>query len=202
MPIIAKGGNAPEREKCPEGQYGAVCIGVYDLGTQKINYKGVETEKEKVLIAFELDQRMKNSGEYTGKRFVLSTIYTNSLYEKANLRKDLEAWRGKKFTEQELKGFDLEKLIGVPCLIQVVHDRKGDETYVNINSIMGLPRGMERIQIETDWSDGSYPDWIKKKQRLGGITTPPLSSEQDSGHPSKNPFDAAPSDIEDDEIPF
>ena len=42
-----------------------------------------------------------------GRRFQLRKDYKNSLHEKAGLRKDLEAWRGRRFTDAELAGFDL-----------------------------------------------------------------------------------------------
>ena len=48
--------------------------------------------------------------ETHGRRFDVARVYTLCLHERAALRKDLESWRGRKFTEQELDGFDLEKL--------------------------------------------------------------------------------------------
>jgi hypothetical protein len=44
--------------------------------------------------------------------FLVSKRYTLILNEKGNLRPMLEAWRGRKFAPQELKGFDLERLLG------------------------------------------------------------------------------------------
>jgi len=42
---------------------------------------------------------------------MISKRYTMSLGEQSTLRKDLESWRGKKFTPEELQGFDLNACI-------------------------------------------------------------------------------------------
>ncbi|MHA1379626.1 MAG: hypothetical protein ACTSRG_14730 [Candidatus Helarchaeota archaeon] len=44
-----------------------------------------------------------------------------SLHAKATMRKFLESWRGKKFTKEELEGFDLQKILGKPCQLQIIH---------------------------------------------------------------------------------
>lgn len=72
-----------------------------------------------------------------GKPHRVSTWpYTVSLNEKANLRKDLEKWRGRKFSADELNGFDLESVIGAPAMLNIVHN-EGDEgqVYANVNGI-------------------------------------------------------------------
>lgn len=128
MPIIAK---KPESsfEPCPEGLHQAVCVDVVDLGVQKTQFG----ERHKVEVRWQVDAE----NERTGKRFELRKWYTLSLHEKANLRKDLECWRGRKFTEQELSGFDLEKLIGVNCQLQVIHNITDEgKTYDNVQAIV------------------------------------------------------------------
>ena len=74
----------------PEGLHGAVCIDVIDLGMQKTVY-GL---KPKITIRWELDSIDPESGS----PFQVSNRYTASLNDKASLRKQLEAWRGRKFT--------------------------------------------------------------------------------------------------------
>lgn len=128
MPIIAK---KPESsfDPCPEGLHQACCVDVIDLGLQK----GQFGEKFKVEIRWQVDV----VNERSGKRFELRKWYTNSLHEKANLRKDLECWRGRKFTEQELEGFDLEKLLAVNCQLQVIHNITDDgKIYDNVQAIV------------------------------------------------------------------
>ena len=67
--------------------------------------------------------------------------YTLSLHENAALRRDLQSWRGRAFTETELAGFDLKTVLGVPCMITLVHSPDGK--YANIQAVAGLPKGME-----------------------------------------------------------
>ena len=128
MAIIAK---KPESNftPCPEGLHQAVCVDVVDLGIQK----GAYGEKHKVEVRWQTE--MEN--EEVARRFQLRKWYTLSLHEKASLRKDLECWRGRKFTEDELKGFDLEKLVGANCQLQVIHNITDDgKTYDNIQAIV------------------------------------------------------------------
>lgn len=126
-------------ELTPAGTHLAICYRIIDLGTQKTNWQGTESAKPKVLIAWELTgDKMAD-----GRPFTVSKRYTASLHEKAGLRKDLESWRGRKFTADELKGFTVSKLLGVPCMVCVTHDEKeGGKTYVNVSSVMGAPKGM------------------------------------------------------------
>lgn len=174
MALIASE-NDQVREKCPAGQYSAVCIGVYDIGIQKLSYMGETKELHQCIICFELDERMKE-GDNSGKRFVMSKTFTISLFEKANLRKTLETWRGKKFTEQELKGFDIEVLVNVPCMIQIMHEERNGKTYVNIQSISTLPKSMPKITAETAWQNP--PKWIQKKQIEGDVRTEIVENEK------------------------
>lgn len=128
MAIIAK---KPESSftPCPEGLHQAVCVDVVDLGLQK----GQFGEKHKVELRWQTD----TEDPETRRRFQLRKWYTLSLHEKASLRKDLECWRGRKFTEQELAGFDLEKLIGINCQLQVIHNITDDgKTYDNVQAIV------------------------------------------------------------------
>jgi hypothetical protein len=67
------------------------------------------------------------------------------LHEKARLRKDLESWRGRAFTDAELKNFDLEVLIGANCLLNVVQSSKNGSTYANVSAVMPIKKGMDKI---------------------------------------------------------
>lgn len=128
MPIIAR---KPEISftPCPEGLHHAVCVDVCDLGIVKGQYG----EKHKVEIRWQTDVTNKD----TGKRFELRKWYTLSLHEKANLRKDLECWRGRKFTDTELEGFDLECLLGVNCQLQVIHNITDEgKTFDSVQAIV------------------------------------------------------------------
>lgn len=126
----------------PEGQFLSVCVDVVDLGEMKSEWQGKVSMKKKCRIVFELSETDENTGE----RYRVSRMFTASLSEKANLRAFLQSWRGKPFTEEELKGFDLEVLLGVNAITQIVHAKRADKTYANIDSIMKPMRGMPKLE--------------------------------------------------------
>jgi hypothetical protein len=65
------------------------------------------------------------------------------------LRHHLEAWRGKKFSAQELQGFDLEKLLGVNGQVQVVHALSDDgRIWANVQAIVPIGKGMTKMRAE------------------------------------------------------
>lgn len=132
MSLTVTENNGSDFEMTPEGTYIGRCIKVIDLGTQTTSgVRGTKSQK-KVMITWELlDDEVKMQD---GKPFAVSQWYTASLYEAAQLRKDLESWRGKKFTSEELEGFDLNNVLGTYCLIQVIHSKDGQ--YANVQTIM------------------------------------------------------------------
>lgn len=173
MSIVAKAGDT-KFEKLPlpdEGTVQAVCAGVWDLGMQKTIYNGTEKIQHKVVIAWELNQLIDaHESDYNGMPYMLSKTYTLSLYENASLRRDLESWRGRPFTEQQVdEGFDVEKLYGVNCLVGVTHVTKNDKTYANITSILPLIKGVETM-IPVRKQDDEPPNWVKEKQAMAIIT--------------------------------
>ena len=81
-------------------------------------------------------------GDHAGKPFSVHQRYTYSSSERARLRQDLESWRTKPFTDADFGNFDLQSVLGKPCLLTVVHDVKEGRTYANIKAITGMPKGM------------------------------------------------------------
>jgi hypothetical protein len=155
----SEGGNG-SFEQPPVGTYAARCVRLIDLGTQHGEYEGKATVRNQVLVSWELPTELMQNGEFSGKPFMVSRFYTNSLGEKANLRKDLEAWRGRAFNGEELDGFDLMNILGKACMLSLIHDR--DRT--KVSGVMALPKGMsvpEAINpllsfwIE-EWDDGVF----------------------------------------------
>lgn len=139
MPIIVKD-SGRDYPPAPEGVAQGVCVDVIDLGLQETQWG----PKEKVEIRWQLD-----TVDPEGRKFIVIQRYTLSLNQKAKLRAHLEAWRGKKFTPEELKGFDLEKLLGANCQIQIIHNITDDgRVYGNVAALMPLGRGMTKIEAE------------------------------------------------------
>lgn len=162
----------------PAGTWPAICYRVIDLGTQQTSYKGEAKEQHKVMLSFELkdDECVMRDGPKAGLPMTMHQRYTWSMHEKANLRKQLEAWRGKKFVDADFgeSGFDVRKLLGVPCLLSVAHNEVGDKIYANIVSISKPLKGMNvgelvnptvYIALEVDEFDreafAALPDGIR-----------------------------------------
>lgn len=129
-------------EPVPEDLHLAICYGIFDVGTQFS--ERWEKSVHKVVIVWEIPEcrgDFEKDGKTVNLPRAISKTYRVSLHKKAELRKDLESWRGKKFTEDELKGFDLKRLLGIPCQIQVLHNKVDDKTYANISAITKAPTG-------------------------------------------------------------
>jgi hypothetical protein len=134
MSLTVKSSGGGDFETTPEGTYVGRCIKIIDLGTQTSTGQFGTNSRRKVMVQWELlDDEIKMKD---GKPFAAAQFYTASLHEKAQLRKDLEAWRGKKFTETELEGFDLKNVLGAYCMLQIVHSADGQ--YANVNAIMSF----------------------------------------------------------------
>jgi len=123
--------------QAPEGLFAGCCVDVQNLGL----VQGAYGAKHKVRLVWQLDLTTDE-----GRRYEVARVYTLSLHERATLRKDLESWRGRAFTEKELDGFDLERLLGVNCQIQVVQ-RLGDDgtIYANVATVISPAKGQPKI---------------------------------------------------------
>lgn len=164
MAIIAKEEKGLGFEPIPEGVHTAICTALIDLGLQYSEKFGKSTRK--VMVTWEFpDETYEKDGVKLPR--TMSKEYSLGLSEKSNLRKDLQAWRGKAFTEQELEGFDLKNVLGKGCQIQVIHSEKSGKSYANIASIMGLPKGMTINPPETlTYFDLTDPDCMKLTERI------------------------------------
>lgn len=131
-------------QQAPAGSHVARCIRLIDLGTQTSEYQGQVNHKSQVLVSWELCHELYDYEDENKQRvqkpFLVSAFYTNSLGEKANLRKDLISWRGRDFTKEELEKFDLQTILGAPCIVSVVLNDKGK---AKVEGVLKLTKGTE-----------------------------------------------------------
>jgi hypothetical protein len=130
------------------------------LGTQKSEYQGQIKHLQKVMIQFEVHGEDDNGNPLVtakGEPMSISKNFTLSLAEKATLRKDLQAWRGRDFTADELRGFELKNVLGAWAMITAAKSvgNNGKE-YTNVISInpvpvaikkAGLPEGFNKLAM-------------------------------------------------------
>lgn len=180
----------------PQGTYLAVCYMLVDLGMQYS--EAFKKSSRKVLIGWEVpEETITIDGEERPRN--INKQYTASLNESASLRQDLAAWRGRDFTPEELEAFDLRNIVGTSCMINVVHKVKKDgKTFANIQSIMALPKGMPKGELDqkpvifdldtaeveqVDGLPGWIADMIKKsstyQEKL--VQAPEMTEAEDDG---------------------
>jgi hypothetical protein len=136
--MIAKDSGGGSFEQAPAGTHVARCYKLIDLGTTLQEFQGEAKKRHQVLIGWELPNELMTTGEFAGQPFTASKFYTLSLHEKSNLRGDLKNWRGRDFTDDELKGFDLKNVLGAPCMLSVTINDKGKS---EVSGVMALPKG-------------------------------------------------------------
>lgn len=205
MPILAKAGDF---QISPEGQYPAICQTIIDLGTQ--HNATYNNWQPKVIIGWELhgENQMGDGSAYMrdGKPFIHKEWFTCSLTPKSNLTSFLQSWRGKNFTPEELKGFDVAKLIGAPCMLTIVHNTADNgKTYANVSAITPLLKIIERPKMANPpivftldpWEPAKFdllPEFYKEKVKSSKEYQAMVSGPKPEEESQEVPFN--------DEIPF
>ena len=155
MPIIAKFESS--FIPAPSGLHRAVCVDVIDLGIVKRVYNGEMSMPHMIKLVWQIEPTMDD-----GSHFIITKDYTLALSPRANLYRDLTSWRKKEFTDDELKGFDVEKIVGAPCLINVVEKRsqKTGNLYTKVDSVLPMQSGQAPLS-----ADGKYTRVIERDRQ-------------------------------------
>ncbi len=154
----------------PEGLHPAACVDAIDLGMVDTPFG----RKHRCRIVFELEARMED-----GRPFIVSKTYTLSLHEKSALHKDLRSWRGYPFSPEELKGFDVERLIGVSCKLLITHVERDGTVYGNVTAITKAEKGKEyrgsgQYQRGNGHANGVHQDAAEHDDFLDADNQPPF----------------------------
>lgn len=171
MGLIVKDKQGPSIPPVPNGTYTGICVGIVDLGEQYS--EAFKKFSEKILIIWELPNELMDVDGEKKPRW-LSKAFSKTLNKKSALVQMLVPWRGRPFTEEELKGFDLQEMLGLGCLMQVVVEENDDRQYNKITSIIGLPTGMPQptpintpFSFDMDaWDDTVFdtlPGWVQDR---------------------------------------
>ena len=160
MSLTAKDSGGGSFTPVAPGMHLARCYRIVDLGTQKSEYQGQVKHLQKVMIQFEVHGEDDNGNPLVtdkGEPMSISKNFTLSLAEKATLRKDLQAWRGRDFTSDELRGFELKNVLGAWAMITAAKSTGNNgKEYTNIVSInpvpvtikkAGLPEGFNKLNM-------------------------------------------------------
>lgn len=175
MAIIVSANEGQGYTPIEEGVYMALCYGLVDLGD--VFSEQYNKCSPRFTILWELvgagTIKLEDGREINRS---ISKTYGKSLGPKSNLRKDLRAWRGREFTDEELAKFDMASILGVPCQIQIVNSTSNEKTYSNIAAIMNLPKGMPKPQptqdiLKWDFDENTLddeawnalPNWLREQ---------------------------------------
>lgn len=167
------------------GVYIAVCVYSIDLGEQLCEFKDKgKSYINQVRLGFELiGETVERDGKQEPR--VLSRTLNFTRSKNGGLRKFVQSWLGKTFTDDEFDVLDTNDLVGKSAQLSVVLNETGE--YANIDTIMQLPKGMTapapvspliRYDMEP-WDDAAFtalPDWaqelIKKSTQYQKLHVP------------------------------
>jgi len=158
----------------PSGSYIAICDMVVFLGLQPGS--GLYPDpKFQVYIRYQVPSErveFEKDGKKQEGPCVIGQAFTASMHEKARVRKILESWRGRAFTDDEAAVFDVATVLGKPCMLGIVEKDSKGKTYSNISSVGPMPKGIPAPKAEgkllyyapDDVSQFDFlPQWIKEK---------------------------------------
>lgn len=178
MAIIVSANEGGSYTPIEEGTYMALCYGLIDTGDEYSEQYDKCSPKFMILWELVGAGTINIDGREINRS--ISKSYSKSLNAKSNLRKDLRAWRGREFTEDELKRFDMVNILGAPCQIQIINQTSNGKVYSNIAAIMNLPKGMPRPQptqgvVNWDFEEhqigddawNAMPPWVRTKIENG-----------------------------------
>lgn len=196
-------------KRMDDGTYLGVCCGMVDLGS--VYNKRYDKYQEKVMLLWEIPgEEIEIDGKEEPR--ILSKRYTSTLGTQGNLRKDLVAWRGREFTEDELEGFKLQNVIGASCFLNVQNNEADDgKVYTNIISVMALPKGTPKGNLSIkpivfDFDTGTVadvdalPEWISKQVK--GSPTYELLVQRENGIVVGEESQLVELDDSEDSLPF
>jgi hypothetical protein len=158
------GGGGDDRPLPPAGEdQSAVLVALVDLGTHLNTYGGQETWKRKVFLVWELV-------EVPG-RLLAHKDFTLSLHEAALLRQFVDSWKSVPLQDDE--DFDVSKLVGQPCLLDIIHKKSkdGSKTFHDVKAAKKPIFRGQKVKIAApehkpfcwhldDGGEGKLPDWL------------------------------------------
>jgi N6-adenosine-specific RNA methylase IME4 len=158
------------REIVPAGTCLGVCYCIATLGTQEVDFGDEVKRQRQIYFGFELPDELLGDG----RPFSVGETYQLSWHASANLRRDIESWRGQPLSEAALRDFDLASLINHVVVLKIQHrtSRSGRD-YARIATLAQPPKGVapqRPINPSIVFSFAAYdvtafyalPDWLQQ----------------------------------------
>jgi hypothetical protein len=226
MAIIAKSsGESTQRELIPAGTYIARCYSIVHVGHVKQTYLGEEKLVDLVRFTWELPTELRCFSQDKGEQpCAISKEVTLSMNEKSTLRQMIGQWRGKAISDDEAKLFDIAKLLGQPCMLNLIHQpskANPEKVYERIAGVMPMMKGMTcppQVNPSFEFSVADYdqrkmdtlPNFLQEMIRssteyaalLSPKTAAPVAAPVATGYEQKVNQVVTNSAEEADELPF
>lgn len=170
------------------GTFTARCVDLIRMGQRIETWPGSPTKiVDKMRLAFATDAE-------TEPRFIFKE-FSESFNSKSALRLFAESWRGKPFTPEQLHdGVEVDKMVGVPCMISVIHKTSGKgNQYAVIQSVMPLAKGA----VAPDGKDYKRPDFVAKdiEKYAAEVSAYIKAQERTTDYPDQSPEEDGDSDL-------
>ncbi len=166
----------------PPGLHLSRCYRLIDLGTHGREWNEQMKFSRWVSITWEIhgeDSQGNPTTTASGAPLVISGEYNFSWNENSKLRRHIQGWRGTPWTDEEAQGFDLEKILGGWCMLNIIQkpSAKTGKMFANVDTISpvpapmkkaGMPKEYNKIQLfrlaDPDWElFETFSPWIKNK---------------------------------------
>jgi hypothetical protein len=164
----------------PEGLTRAVCVDVIDLGEKVEQFKAQPAYlAHKCAIVFQSEV----VNEATGKPFEPTLELSVSMGKKAALRKHLETWRGKPYTDEQLEaGAPLHKLVGQNALLTIAHKTSGaGRVYANITAVTARHPSMPELTAQ-GYERAMFWEDRKREYALGAEAFRAEQAKKEAAH--------------------
>jgi len=175
MPIVTS--EKPKFDPTPAGIHQAVFQSIVDLGTH-VPDNPKYAKSRKIYITWELVHETYQDKEGNTRRRKIGKEYSLSFGKKANLRAMLNSCRGRDLSEEELKSFNTDSLLGLNCQLNVVHRPKVKDpssVYAAVQTVVPLSKGVPLVKTEdpvVSWDipasgpivpPPNLPEWLQEK---------------------------------------
>jgi len=141
--MIDDNGSGESRPSIQPGVYDAVAYMIAELGTNMHSYMDEEPKKRETIAIFWEIPELRDAND---KPATITHTYTRTFAgDNARLKKDCEKWRGKPFTPEELAGFDIEKVLGVSCQLNIGFSSGGKPKIEGVITSKGGPKRIPTV---------------------------------------------------------
>lgn len=197
-PIAKPGGTFTPH---PEGQFAAACVDVVDLGMKVDDYQGKKSLNPKVALIFATGER-REVDKGKSDLALVTVEMTNTSGKKGNLRKFLESWRGKSYSDEQVsEGLPLGKLHGQNALITIEHKVTGSgNKMAKVRAIAQLPEVMKSAVLWAAVEEYTRPKFLEDRKVKYAEEAAQFAATPGASDPGPTPQDD--DDDPDSSLPF